>query len=59
MADQVEVTKLTEFVVFGPPADHIAVSKLVMFAVLVPGDDGSDETPMRQVHVYSQKIRRG
>ncbi len=55
---QIEVGKLTQFNIIGPPADNIAVSKLVMFALLVPGDDGSSEAPARQAHVYSQKIRR-
>lgn len=54
-----EVSKLTEYVALGPPADTAVVSKLVMFLVLVPGDDGTGPAPAsRQVHVYAQKIRR-
>jgi hypothetical protein len=53
---QIEVTKLTQFNVIGPPADNIAVSKLTMFLLLTPGDGG--EASPRQAHVYSQKIRR-
>ena len=60
MADQIEVTKLTEYVYFAPPADEIAVTKLVMFAWLVPGDDGSGPEPSaRQGFCYGQRIRRG
>jgi hypothetical protein len=54
---QIEVTKLTQFNVIGPPADHIAVPKLTMYVLLTPGDGGG-EAPARQAHVYSQKIRR-
>jgi hypothetical protein len=55
---QIEVGKLTQFNVIGPPAGSISVTKLVMYALLVPGDGGG-EAPNRQAHVYSQKIRRG
>jgi hypothetical protein len=58
MADQVEVLKLTQEAAIGPGADKVAVSKLVMFAILVPGDSGPDTTN-RQGHVYSRQIRRG
>lgn len=54
---QIEVGKLTQFNAIGAPAGHIAVSKLAMFALLVPGDDGS-EPASRQAHVYAQKITR-
>jgi hypothetical protein len=54
---QIEVTKLTQYHVIGPPADNIAVPKVVMYLLLQPGDGGTD-VPQRQVHVYSQKIRR-
>ena len=54
---QIEVTKLAQFNVIGAPADNIAVSKLAMFVLLVPGDGGG-ETPSRQAHVYAQKLRR-
>jgi hypothetical protein len=54
---QIEVTKVTQFNVVGPPADNISVSKVVMYLLLQPGDSGSD-IPQRQAHVYSQKIRR-
>lgn len=61
MADQVEITKLTQYVAEGPPADHVAITKLVMFVVLVPGEDGSGEAEAaaRQGFVYGQRIRRG
>lgn len=56
---QIEVSKLTQFVTVGPDSDEIAVSKLAMFVLLVPGDPtGGEEAASRQVHVYSQKIRR-
>lgn len=55
---QIEVGKLTQFNVIGPPAGNISVAKLVMYALLVPGDDGSGEATTRQAHVYAQKITR-
>lgn len=55
---QIEVAKLAQFNVIGPPADNIAVSKLAMFVLLTPGDDGSVEPAQRQAHVYAQKIAR-
>jgi hypothetical protein len=57
MANQVEVAKLTQHTAIGPPADNIAVSKLVMFVLLVPGESGPD-TSNRQGHVHTQIIRR-
>jgi hypothetical protein len=54
---QIEVTKLTQFNVIGPPAGNISVPKLTMYVLLTPGDGGG-EAPARQAHVYSQKIRR-
>lgn len=59
MADQVEVTKLIQFGAFGAPADSIAVTKLVMFAVLVPGDSVVDDTAERQGFCYGQEVSRG
>lgn len=56
---RIESSKITEFVTLGPPADSIAVPKMTMFLILVPGDDGSVEVAARQAHVYTQKIRRG
>ena len=55
---QIEVTKISEYVAFGPPADSISVPKLSMYILLVPGDDGSVETSNRQGHVYAQKLAR-
>lgn len=58
MADQIEVSKVNSFVALGPPANNIAVSKVVMFVVLVPGEDGSAETPSRQGFCYGQRLER-
>jgi hypothetical protein len=55
---QIQVGKLAQFNVIGPPAGNISVTKLAMFALLVPGDDGSVVAASRQAHVYAQKIVR-
>lgn len=57
MADRIEVTKTIEFVAIGSPANSIAASKVVAFALLTPGDGGT-ETQTRVSHVYAQKLRR-
>ena len=54
---QVEVSKVTQFIALGPDSDEIAVTKLSMFVLLVPGDGG--DPPPRQAFTYAQKIRRG
>ncbi len=54
---QIEVSKITQFAVIGTESNEASVSKLVMFVLLSPGDP-TGETPARQTHVYSQKIRR-
>lgn len=54
---QIETTKLVQYVALGAPEDNISVSKLVMYAVLVPGEGGTDDTP-RQGHVHTQILRR-
>lgn len=53
---QVEVTKLNQHVAIGPPADTIAVPKLVMYVLMIPGD--SEDTSNRQGHVHTQIFRR-
>ena len=58
MADQIEVSKLTEYTFYGPEAAEAAVSKLVMFAWLTPGEDESVEPSNRQGFCYGQRIRR-
>jgi hypothetical protein len=57
MADQVEVSKLFGSVVTGPPANHISVSKLVMFVVAVPGNS-PDAPPSGQGRVRTRIITR-
>lgn len=54
---QIEVPKLTQHAIIGPDNDEIAVTKLVMFVILQPGDSGTD-TSNRQGHVHAQIIRR-
>jgi hypothetical protein len=54
---QIQVTKLTQHVALGPPAGHIAIPKLVMHVIMVPGEDSGVAEP-RQAHVYAQKITR-
>lgn len=54
-----EVSKLTEYIALGPPADAAVVSKLAMYVVLVPGVDEGVTPAASQAHVYAQKIRRG
>ena len=53
---QIEVPKLVQHAVIGPDADEIAVTKLVMFVILQPGD--SEDTSNRQGHVHTQILRR-
>jgi hypothetical protein len=61
MADQIEVSKVTSFAAVGPPAGHISASKVVMFVVLEPGDDGSGgaDISTRQGFCYGQRVGRG
>lgn len=40
MADQVQVAKLTQGVLIAPKADNVAISKIVMTALLVPSSSG-------------------
>ncbi len=54
---QIEVGKLTQFNLIGPPSGNIAASKLTMHVLLIPGD-GGDDGSTRQAHVYAQKIAR-
>lgn len=55
---QIEVTKLPSFVAIGSDGDEASASKVVMYVLLTPGDPTGEE-PTRQVHIYTQKIRRG
>lgn len=55
MANQAEVTKLNQYVLIGPPADTVTVSKLVMYVLLTPGAGGDDN---RQGHTHAQIITR-
>lgn len=57
MAAQIEVPKVTVHPAIGAKATDAAVSKLVVFVLLTPGDSGL--VTNRQAHVYSQIIRRG
>lgn len=52
---QIETTKLVSYAALGPLADNVVVSKLVAYALLVPGDGGDDGTG-RQGHVYVQVV---
>lgn len=54
-----ETSKVTAYATLGPPADVAVVSKVVAFAILVPGDDGIEPPPERQSFCYGQRIRRG
>jgi hypothetical protein len=56
MANEIDVSKVIEFVSLGPPTDNISTSKVTMYVLLAPGSDGS--VALTQAHVYSQKIRR-
>lgn len=54
---QIQIPKLNSYTALGPEADSVAITKLNMYVLLVPGDDGG-EVQVRQAHVYAQKIRR-
>lgn len=56
MADQVQITKLNQFVGLGPPEDNVSIPKLVVYLSVEPSD--SEDTSNRQGHVYSRIIRR-
>lgn len=53
-----EVTKLVQHAALGPPSNVAAVSKLVMYVLLVPGLDAGETAPNRQSQVFVQKITR-
>lgn len=57
MANQIEVPKLVAFTAIGAGGDEEAVSKLVAYLVLVPGEIEPGDTT-RQGNVYAQIIRR-
>lgn len=52
---QIEGYKLTQYAAIAPDSDEIAVHKLAMFVLLIPGDSGPD-TSNRQGHVYVQIV---
>ena len=54
---QVEVPKLVESVLVGPPAGEAGVAKLVMYVLLVPGSDGGEDDP-GQNQIFSNVVRR-
>lgn len=51
---QIEVGKLTGWAAIGPSGE-VSVGKLVMYALLVPGESGPD-TSNKQGHVYVQIV---
>lgn len=56
MADRIETSKLTAFVLTGLP-DVAQCTKIVAYALLVPGSEEPGDTT-RQGHVHAQVIRR-
>lgn len=54
---QIRIPKLSSYIDVAPNPNSVVVTKLSVYIELQPGEDGGD-TPPRQVHVYSQKIRR-
>lgn len=53
---QIEVPKLVAYAAVGTPADNIAVSKVVAYMILIPGEAEDDSN--RQGHVHTQIIKR-
>ena len=53
---RVEISKLNEFIALGPPAGTVAVSKLNIYIILEPGDDGSVVPAAKQGFCYGQRI---
>ena len=53
----IEVPKLVESVLVGPPADEAAVAKLVLYVLLVPGSDGGEDDP-GQSQIFANVVRR-
>lgn len=54
---QIETTKVVKYVVIGANDDEIAVSKVVAYLILEPGEIEAGDTS-RQGHVHAQVIRR-
>lgn len=57
MTTQVQVTKEFGAVVIGPPAATAAVSKVVAYIIMVPGEDAGGSSN-RQGHVYGRQVER-
>lgn len=57
MANQIEVPKLVAYTATGAGGGEQAVSKLVAYMVLVPGEIEPGDTT-RQGHIHAQVIRR-
>lgn len=53
---QAEVPKLLLYAATGSQADKTTVSKLVIYMVMRPSDEG--DTSNRQGHVHTQIVRR-
>lgn len=53
---QIETTKVVSYVAIGPDSDEAAVTKLVAYVILEPGE-GVD-TSNRQARVHTQIMRR-
>ena len=53
---QIVAPKLNMHAIIGPDGDEAAVTKLVMFVVLEPGE--GDDSSNKQGHVHTQIIRR-
>jgi hypothetical protein len=56
MADEIEVSKLTQTALIGPTSAQEAASKLVMYVLLEPGN-GSGPAPKHRSFTYGQRFK--
>jgi len=58
MADQLETTKVVQYVLTGPDANELSATKVVMYLLLEPGEIAPGDLSAGQGHIHAQVIRR-
>jgi hypothetical protein len=56
MANEVDVSKLTQTVAIGPTSAQESAAKLVMYVLLEPGN-GSGPAPVHHAFTYAQRLK--
>lgn len=54
---QIQVPRLSGYIALGPDNASAVVTRMSIYVLLVPGDDGG-EVPARQGFCYGQRVRR-